>query len=102
MCIGGAGLAQPPAKPGYNGRVGVTVLLFASLAQAAGTRRLELEWRDGDTVGSVCARVIERMPALERFVPNLVFALNEEYADVADPVPRGATVALIPPVSGGS
>jgi molybdopterin converting factor subunit 1 len=81
--------------------MGVTVLLFASLAEAAGTRRLDLPWAEGDTVASICARVIACHPKLERFVPNLVFAVDEEYAEPEAAVRPGATVALIPPVSGG-
>jgi molybdopterin converting factor subunit 1 len=79
----------------------VTVLLFASLAQAAGTRRLEVPWAEGDTVGAICARVLACHPKLEKFVPNLLYAVNEEYAEPGDVVRPGARVALIPPVSGG-
>jgi molybdopterin synthase catalytic subunit len=86
---------------GYNRGVNVTVLLFASLAQTAGVRRLELPWSDGDTVASVRDQVVSRYPSLERFLPNLVYALNEEYAELEQAVPKGATIALIPPVSGG-
>lgn len=79
----------------------MTVLLFAGLAQEAGTRKVELAWQPGATVASVRDRLVEQFPRLERFVSTLVYALNEEYADVGDAVPAGATVALIPPVSGG-
>ncbi len=79
----------------------VTILLFASLAEKAGTRRLELEYRDGDTVRSVRDRLLGVHPELERFVPTLLYALDEEYARENDPVAAGATLALIPPVSGG-
>lgn len=79
----------------------VTILLFASLAEKAGTRRIELEHEDGDTVGSVRDRLLGIHPELERFVPTLLYALDEEYAREGDPVAAGATLALIPPVSGG-
>lgn len=79
----------------------ITVLLFASLAEAAGVRRLELEHHPGDTVGSVRDRLLAVHPQIERFCPRLVYAVNEEYAREGDAVPPGATVALIPPVSGG-
>lgn len=56
----------------------------------------------GDTVSSVRERLIAEHPGLARFVPNLLYALDEEYVDDdATPVPAGATLALIPPVSGG-
>ena len=46
-------------------------------------------------------RLLAVHPELERFVPTLLYALNEEYARETDAVPAGATLALIPPVSGG-
>ena len=82
-------------------RMTVTILLFASLAEAAGTRRLELAGEPGDTVASVRDRVVTAHPQLARFVPTLMVAVDEVYATDDDPVPPGATVALIPPVSGG-
>ncbi len=92
---------QPGPLRGYNEGVNVTVLLFASIAEAAGTRKLEIAWREGDTVASVCDRVVAEFPALERFVPNLMFAIDENYAGADDAVQPGARVAFIPPVSGG-
>jgi molybdopterin synthase catalytic subunit len=79
----------------------VTVLLFASIAEKAGTRSICLPYELGDTVASVRDRLLERYPQLERFVPTLLYAINEEYAKAEDLVPANATLALIPPVSGG-
>jgi molybdopterin synthase catalytic subunit len=79
----------------------VTVLLFASLADRAGARRLELPSEEGDTVARVRDRLLAKHPALAPFVPTLLYAVNEEYARPDTPVPAGATLALIPPVSGG-
>ncbi len=85
----------------YNQIVTVTVLLFASLAEAAGARSVDLPAEPGDTVAHVRDRLLERYPHLERFVPNLLYALDEEYVKPWEPVADGATIALIPPVSGG-
>jgi molybdopterin converting factor subunit 1 len=79
----------------------VTVLLFASLAQEAGARRVDIEWAEGATVGGIRDRLVALHPGLARFVETLVYAVNEDYADEDTAVPAGATVALIPPVSGG-
>ena len=79
----------------------VTVLLFASIAEKAGTRRLELAASPGDTVATIRDRLLERFPHLAGFVPTLLYALNEEYVKETAIVCDGATVALIPPVSGG-
>jgi len=81
--------------------VNVTVLLFASLADRVGKRKLELPYEDGDTVGSVRDRLVAAYPVVAAFVPSLMYALNEEYVRANDPVAPGATLALIPPVSGG-
>jgi len=85
----------------YNRTMTVTVLLFASIAEAAGARRIELPVAAGDTVASVRERMLADRPALRRFVPTLMYALNEEYVRDDAAVPDGATLALIPPVSGG-
>lgn len=79
----------------------VTVLLFASIAEAAGARRIELPLQPGDTVRSVRDRLVGARPAIERFIPNLMYAVGEEYAELDDTLTDGATLALIPPVSGG-
>lgn len=85
----------------YNERMSVTVLLFASIAEKAGTRRVEFPFTAGETVASVRDRLLEQFPQLEPFVPTLLYALDEEYARAGAAVHDGATVAFIPPVSGG-
>lgn len=85
----------------HNNHVEVTVLLFASIAQKAGVRSLTVPLEPGDTVARVRDRVVDRYPQLESSLPTLLYALNEEYVRESEPVPAGATLALIPPVSGG-
>jgi molybdopterin converting factor subunit 1 len=79
----------------------ITVLLFASIADALGTRKLRFGVRPGDTVAAVRDRLIEEYPKLKPFAENLMYAVDEEYARPETPVAEGATLALIPPVSGG-
>ncbi len=79
----------------------VTVLLFASAAERAGTRRLELDCEPGDTVAHLRDRLVDRFPQLLPMLPNLLYALDEEYVKTDAVVPAGATLAIIPPVSGG-
>jgi molybdopterin synthase catalytic subunit len=81
--------------------VEVTVLLFASVAEKAGWRKRVFELAPGDTVATVRDRLVAAQPQLGATVPTLLYALNEEYVRESDPVPSGATLALIPPVSGG-
>ncbi len=89
------------ARTVYNERVEITVLLFASIAQKAGVRSLKVPFEAGDDVGRVRDRVLERFPQIRSSLPTLLYALNEEYVRESDPVCDGATLALIPPVSGG-
>src|SRR3970282_1128214 len=56
----------------------VTVLLFASLAEKVGCRRLEVPLEGDDTVGSIRDRLVAAYPVLEGFVPSMMYALDEE------------------------
>ena len=89
------------ARMHYNRSMEITVLLFASIAEAMGRRSLTVKIEPGDTVASLRDRMVREFPVMARFVPNLLYALDEEYARPGDPVHAGATLALIPPVSGG-
>ena len=79
----------------------ITVLFFASLAEAVGKRELSLAHVSGDTVASVRERLVAVHPQIGEFTETLLYAVDEEYAEEDAPVPAGATLALIPPVSGG-
>ena len=79
----------------------VTVLLFASVADALKTRRLTMPIGQGETIATVRDRLARCYPPLERFLSTLLYALNEEYATEDAPLAAGDTLALIPPVSGG-
>jgi molybdopterin converting factor subunit 1 len=78
----------------------VTVLLFASYAEALGASSLVVEL-DGDaTVADVVANVRAR-PGADRVPSTTLVAVNQQYADAASLVRDGDEVALIPPVAGG-
>ena len=79
----------------------VTILLFASIAEKAGCRKVVLDHAPGDTVATVRERLFGAHPQLRPFAPTLMYALDEEYVRENAAVPDGATLALIPPVSGG-
>ena len=78
-----------------------TVLLFASVAEMAGTRRLEIDLDDGARVFDLERELVSRYPKLEGLASRIVYALNEEYVDRYQLIRAGDTVAVIPPVSGG-
>ena len=79
----------------------IRVLFFASVAAKLELRELMLALPQGATVATARDALMERFPALVPFVPNLLFALDEEYVQPSATISNGATLALIPPVSGG-
>jgi molybdopterin converting factor small subunit len=78
----------------------VTVLLFASYADAVGRSSIELDLRAGATVDDV----IERVRCLgdgDRLPAQPLVAVNEQYAARSLELHGGDEIALIPPVAGG-
>jgi MoaE-MoaD fusion protein len=81
--------------------VPITVLFFAVAREAAGLDSESLATWPA-TVGELRSTLQARHPALTRVLPRCRLAVNQEFARDADPVPDGAEVAVIPPVSGGA
>jgi len=79
----------------------VTVLLFAQARERAGTARIDLDLPDGSRVSDALALVQLRLPALEALASHLAVAVNGEVSPPGTPIPPGAELALLPPVSGG-
>jgi sulfur-carrier protein len=78
----------------------VTVLLFASYADAVGRSEIELDVETGATVRDVIERV-RAMADADRLPAAPVVAVNEQYASRDLELCSGDEVALIPPVAGG-
>jgi molybdopterin synthase catalytic subunit/molybdopterin converting factor small subunit len=80
----------------------VTVRLFASLREHAGSGTLELELADGATVADAIAQL--RRGALAGLPENAPFvtAVAREYVKPDHPLVAGDELALVPPVSGGA
>ena len=78
----------------------VTVLLFASYADALGASQLALPVRDGTTVRDVLAALRLR-PGADRLPLRPLVAVNQRYATEGDLVRAGDEIAVIPPVAGG-
>jgi len=78
----------------------VTVLLFASYADALGERKIPLDLPNGSTVREAVQRVRE-MAGATRLPPEPMVAVNEEYARPDRALVAGDEVAIIPPVAGG-
>ena len=78
------------------------VRLFAVARQRAGQPMLALEVSEPATVALLKRALAEACPALAPLVPSLLIAVDSEYAAADAPIPPGAEVAAIPPVSGGA
>ncbi len=78
----------------------VTLLLFASYADALGASSLDMELPSESTVGEVLDAIRLR-PGAERLPPKPLVAVNQAYAALDSVVREGDEVALIPPVAGG-
>lgn len=80
----------------------IRVLLFAILADAAGTRRLELAVPVGSTVADAGAELARQVPALSEWVGRVAYAVNRNYSPPETQLQDGDELALLPPVSGGA
>lgn len=81
----------------------IRLLAFASAADALGTGEMELELPAGSLVADLRARLERDHPALAPIWPRLAVAVDGRVvASSREPIPEGAEVALLPPVSGGT
>ena len=78
----------------------VTVLLFASYADALGKSSLTVELAAGATAGDV-VQYVRGLPGADRVPPAPLVAVNQRYASATQPLAANDEVALIPPVAGG-
>jgi molybdopterin converting factor subunit 1 len=77
------------------------VRLFAALRERLGADSVAVEVPADCTAGELRRLFMARHPAASTLIERSALAVNAEYAGDSDPVPAGAEVALIPPVSGG-
>jgi molybdopterin converting factor subunit 1 len=77
------------------------VLVFAQLREAIGCDRIELDLRDGATVGDALDRLSQQHASVAQLRSKIAVAVDEKYAAMSAPLRDGCTIALIPPVSGG-
>jgi molybdopterin converting factor subunit 1 len=79
----------------------VTVKLFAAARDLAGADQLELNLPAESTVGQLRERLVLQCASLGPLLGHAMFAVDAAYAADDAPIPPGAEVACIPPVSGG-
>ncbi len=81
----------------------LTILLFATLKDRAGTNRLTLSLPSAAaTLAEVRAALSAERPALTESLGTAVGAINQEFAFASDLVHEGDEIAFFPPVSGGA
>ena len=78
----------------------VTVLLFASYADALGQSSVALALPAGATVRDAVAR-LAGLPGSDRLPPRPLVAVNQRYAPPDQVLSPGDEIAVIPPVAGG-
>ncbi|MEC1290071.1 molybdopterin converting factor subunit 1 [Bacillus mojavensis] len=76
----------------------INILLFAGLAEKAGTSTLEIDMEQATT--DDIKAVLKEQYGLES-IDTAMIAVNESYVKENTSVSSGDTVAVIPPVSGG-
>lgn len=79
----------------------VSVLLFASVRDAIGENRIEMEVADGATVASVFAELAARHPKAAGMLSTCRAAVDGEFAASGETLSPDCKVAVLPPVSGG-
>jgi len=75
----------------------ITVRYFASLGDRLGRESDEIPAEDQMTVG----RVWQTATRSSEMPGNILMAVNQEYAEIDQPVSDGDEVAFFPPVTGG-
>ena len=77
------------------------IRLFATLRDAAGQNKIEVDVAEPVTAGALKVMIVEQYPELLETMDIAVFAVNKMFADLDTLVQPTDEVALFPPVSGG-
>jgi len=77
------------------------VRLFARARDLAGADVVAVDLPAGATVRDLRRRLAEVHPYLAGLLERCAVAVDNEFADDKLPLPPGAEVAVLPPVSGG-
>ena len=79
----------------------VCIRLFAVAKDIAGCDSLWLDLPEDSTVAHLRERLAAEMPALAAVLPQVLFAVGNDYARDDTVLSERSEVACIPPVSGG-
>jgi molybdopterin converting factor subunit 1 len=87
---------------GADHQQSVRIRLFARARELAGAESVLVEITPSSTVGELRRRLMAEQPGLAGLIERSALAVNMEFAADSAPVPPGAEIALLPPVSGGT
>jgi molybdopterin synthase sulfur carrier subunit len=79
----------------------VTVRLFARARDLVGADSVVMELPAQATAGDLRRGLATRYPPLAGLLARSALAIDNEFAEDAQPLPMGVEVAVLPPVSGG-
>jgi len=79
----------------------VEVLLFAAARERAGAESLSVDLPAGATAADLWRRLADSHPALRDVLPSCRAAVDKTFMPMTTVLHDGATVAVLPPVSGG-
>ncbi|MGE3313967.1 MAG: MoaD/ThiS family protein [Planctomycetaceae bacterium] len=79
----------------------VDVQLFARARDLAGAPQVEVDIPDPARVADLKVALRERFPGLSPLLPNLLVAVDMEYANDQTALAETSQIACFPPVSGG-
>ena len=80
----------------------VRLRVFAGTRDVVGAPSLDLDLPDGARVEDAFAAACARHPGLARYRGHALLALDGAFVPASTPLRAGATLAIMPPVSGGS
>lgn len=79
----------------------VSVKLFARACDLVGAELVELDVPDSCKIHDLKECLAARYPKLSPLIPNLLTAIDTEYATDDTPIFTDSDIACFPPVSGG-
>jgi molybdopterin converting factor subunit 1 len=77
-----------------------TIKAFGITREIVGSRVLEIDMPDGQTVSALKVELMKQYPAFSG-LRSMYIAVNQGYAEEETVLREGDEIALIPPVSGG-
>lgn len=81
----------------------ISLELLGPVREAIGSSVIEVALEPDATVGDVVEELVERAgEPLRGLLERCRFAIGDRVVDLDEPLADGATVVVIPPVSGGS